>query len=140
MAIQYIHPETGDLVNKEQWRWVAVYLDGTQLEQFELKEGGKAIFHRFAEIEQDKLHLFKMVHDTLPPVMLVIPKGAKLIHKYRNFIMNVQLLNQADYVEQRKERFYLIGYELDGKLTGAVITHQNELILTDDFDKVAINA
>lgn len=139
MAIKYLHPATGEFASKEAWRWVAVYKDGTQLEQFELK-GSEAIFHRFAEIDQEKLRMFKMVHDKFNPVILIFPPGAKLIHKYRNMILNVPFDAAGDFTQERRERFYLVGYELGGQLHGVVITHENQIIITDDFDQVVINA
>jgi hypothetical protein len=78
MAIAYIHPETGDQVAKEPWRWLAIYTDGTTLSQFEVKDG-RAIFRRFAEIDRDRLAILRMENDHLNSIDVLIPAGAKPI-------------------------------------------------------------
>lgn len=133
MAITYIYEPTGEKVDKVDWRWVAVYNDGTVLEQYELRDG-QAFFHRFAEIDQSKLADFLMVHDTLATVTLRFdPATMKLIHFYRNQILHVRL-HDGIHQEQRKERLYYFGYEQDGvkHLTG--LLPNGKIIVSNDPD------
>ena len=84
------NPKTGqtEQVVRERWRWVAYYLDGTKLQQFDDEAG---VFHQFAEIEQSKIESFRMVSDKNPEgIDLLIPQGADVIHFYRKGRLNGQ--------------------------------------------------
>jgi len=120
-------------VAPEIWRWEAHYADGTSLCQF----GNDGIFHQFAEIDQSRLHAFKMVSSEHSHSYTLIfdPQRMKLIHFYRNV-----WLNHATPDEQRV-RLYCFGYELktSPKVKQLfVITPTNELITTDDIDRLRV--
>lgn len=127
----YTYPATGETVEREPWRWVAVYADGTTLEQFD----NIGTFHRFAEIDQSKVTTFKMVHDSLPAVVLLMPEGCdKLIHFYRK--------GRLDYMGEgggTPFRMYCFGYEKAGINHYYVIAPDDSVIATDDFNRVKLS-
>lgn len=105
---KFTRPETGktEIVNRERWRWVAHYKDGTKLQQFDDEAG---VFHQFREIDQANLEAFQMVSDKNPEgISLLIPQNqASLIHFYRN----VRLAGQKDWV-----KLYFFGWKIqDGR-------------------------
>lgn len=136
MAIAYKYPETGEIVTREQWRWVAFYNDGTKLEQFEISNGS-AIFHRFAEIDTDKLCKLELVHDTCRPVVVFIPSGAKPIHFYRHRIINSEIIDNVTGEKMNREeklKFYCIGFEIDGNAFLVFVDEFGAIELTNDKD------
>jgi hypothetical protein len=113
-------------VELERWRWEAHYTDGTILQQFD----DKGIYHQFKEIEQDRLKLFGMVHDTLPPQIILWRDGLKLIHFYKNYVL------LAGTPEEIRLRFYCFGYEYKGEKVINVILPNEGVILVDDVEKI----
>ena len=71
-----------EMIDSERWGWGVVYKDETELHQFD-KEGN---FHRLAEIDQSRVHLFVMykLDESGKRYDIVMPEGARIIHKYRN--------------------------------------------------------
>ena len=70
-----------EMVALEKWIWGILYKDGTELHQFD-KEGN---FHRLAEIDQKEVQLFTMYKaEGTSRYDIVMPEGARIIHKYRN--------------------------------------------------------
>ena len=70
-----------EIVELEKWIWGVVYKDGTELHQFD-KDGN---FHRLAEINQKEVELFTMYEsEGTGRYDIVMPEGARIIHKYRN--------------------------------------------------------
>lgn len=73
-------------VEHERFYWVAIYKDGTMLYQFEnTEEWGQGIYHRFAEIEWEKLieiHVKDMVKGTM--VVLRGSMDLQFFMLYRN--------------------------------------------------------
>lgn len=105
-------------VEREHWRWVAVYSDGKKLYQFDDRV---QMFHQFQEINQEKLVEFRMVSDAIPDGhrMAFDPETMKLVHFYRN-----RRTQQVDYKgeptgEEKRERHYCYGFEK--KLAGKVV-------------------
>lgn len=117
-----------EVVQREDWRWEAHYLDGTVLEQF----GQDGVFHQFAEIDQSQLQLFRMVHDTLPPFTLMFKADSmKLIHFYRRVVLDYMSPNP------QKITIYFFGYEQSGqKFTVGLTPH--EAVVTDDPNILAV--
>jgi hypothetical protein len=118
----------------EVWQWEATYEDGSVLKQF----GDDGIFHQFAEIDQSKLVMFKMVSPRHPQAytLLFSDPSMKLVHFYRNTILN------AGTGDEKHIRLYCFGYE---KKVGAkvqkvimAITPTNNLIVTEDPTIVSI--
>lgn len=95
-------------VEREAWRWVAVYTDGTELHQFdELVR----MFHRFQEIDQSKLKEFRMVSDAIPTGhrMSFDPATMQLVHFYRNQVKQ-EIDHQGEPTgEEIKVRLYCYG-------------------------------
>jgi hypothetical protein len=115
-------------VYEEIWRWEAYYEDGQVLKQFD----DHGIFHQFAEIDQSRLAMFKMVSSQYPQTytLLFSDPHMKLIHFYRNSILN------AGTSSEKRTRLYCFGYE---KKIGSnvhkvlmMITPSNNLIVTED--------
>ena len=117
----------------EKWSWGVVYKDGRELHQF----GDKGDFHQIAEIEQDNVRLFVLYQtgDMTKRIDIVLPEGAKIIHKYRNFIFNH---GQAD---EKHVRVYIFGYRKDGQHShfnfvmpdGRIIQSDTDVIKLTDF-------
>ncbi|MDO8487699.1 MAG: hypothetical protein Q7S31_00095 [bacterium] len=113
---------------EEMWQWEAYYEDGQILKQF----GEDGIFHQFAEINQDQLAMFKMTSRHHPQTysLLFSDPGMKLIHFYRNTILN------AGVESEQRTRLYCFGYEKKiGSKTHKVImiiTPPNGLIVTEN--------
>ena len=116
----------GEIVPQERWIWEAIYTDGSQLKQFDSEA-----FHQFKEIDQNKLLCFRMVSGEKVYSLLFKPEQ-KLIHFYRNIITK----------NGNKERFiriYCFGYqEKDHKVIMAIMPN-DELILTDDIERLKID-
>lgn len=133
----YFNSETNksERVAREIWRWEAIYADGTELKQFD-DETKK--FHRFAEIDQSKLHVFKMVSDQLPQgfAMIFDPATMKLVHYYRNTVL------RATQADEAKIRTYCFGYEknINGNTFKHIImtSQTGEFIITDDPARVFV--
>lgn len=118
----------------EIWQWEATYEDGSSLKQF----GEDGVFHQFAEIDQSRLALFKMISPTFPQTYSILfsDLSMKLIHFYRNIVLN------SGTSEEKHIRLYCFGYE---KKVGAkvqkvimAITPTNNLIATEDPDLITI--
>jgi hypothetical protein len=116
----------------EVWQWEVTFEDGSSLKQF----GDDGIFHQFAEIDQSKLAIFKMVSPQYSQsyTLLFSDPGMKLIHFYRNTILN------AGTSDEEHIRLYCFGYE---KRVGSkahklvmAITPTNNLIVTEDSDLI----
>lgn len=122
-------------VYPEKWRWEAKYNDGTELKQFDDETG---FFHQFKEIDQSKLHIFKMLSEDNPTgyQLLFNPVEMKLIHFYRNTVLN------ALTPEEIKLKTYIFGFEkiIDKKVYKHLmfIMPDDGLLITDDKEKVKI--
>lgn len=110
-------------VELERWRWEAHYTDGTILQQFD----DNGIYHQFGEIEQHRLKVFGMVHETLPPIIIAWRDGLKLIHFYRNYVL------QAGTSEEIRFRFYCFGYENKNEKVINVILPNDGIVIVDDM-------
>jgi hypothetical protein len=113
---------------KEVWCWIAIYFDGTELRQYDDRD---STFHQFKEIDQTKLHLFKMVHETKSPLTLVFnPERMKLIHFYRNTRLNIGT-DQEQFLTS-----YCFGYEVNesGRTVKSMLMllPNGETVLTED--------
>ena len=112
----FTEPETGKNIQvaPERWCWGVIYDNDEELHQFD-NEGN---FHRIGEVDQDRVKLFVLYRhdDPRKRIDLVVQKGMRLIHKYKNirpFYMN------------RFVKVYMFGYKLGTKY------HYN-FILPDD--------
>lgn len=104
----------------ERWGWLVGYNDGTNLKQFETVENEQdGIYHQFNEIDQSKLDVFIMekIGDASKRLILPIKPGMKLIHFYRNIVLNLG----TD--EEERFRLYCFGYIEKG------ITEDKKVIL-----------
>jgi len=115
-------------VTKEQWSWVAQYLDGTSLCQF----GEDGRFHQFREINQANLGSFLMVHETAPPLVLHWIPGMKLIHFYRHMRLEVGTPNEMQI------QLYCFGYECAAYKVILVIMPDGGVVVTNDVDSISI--
>ncbi len=128
--------ETGQVesVIKERWCWEAHYTDGSLLKQFD----DNGIFHQFREIDQSKLLSFKMVNVENDKVFTLIfnPKSMKLIHFYRNIVLNVGTS------EEKKIKLYCFGFEKKffGRTQKSLmaIMPSNEVIITENLDNMEV--
>lgn len=118
----------GNTIPKEEWYWIAEYQDGT-LKQF----GDDGKFHKFSEIDQTKLRVFRMVSDTNPNhFTLLFTSGMKLIHFYKNFVKDIS----TD--KEERIRMYCFGYEIKGQSMMVVIPPTNEIIITNNTNLIQI--
>lgn len=119
---------------EEEWQWEAYYENGTILKQF----GDDGIFHQFSEIDQSQLAMFKMTSPSHPHsyTLLLSDPGMKLIHFYRNTILN------AGTPSQKRSRLYCFGYEKKvGQKTQKLImaiTPTKGLLITENPDLIII--
>lgn len=125
----YKHKETGDDVERERWCWEVLYQDGTTLKQFDDADGS---FHRFDEIDQGQLHVFKMVNGDRVVSLLFEPSSMKLVHFYKRFTLDVGGPNEQSFT------WYVFGYEQHGLKKLHVITQDDEVVITDDVGKLAL--
>lgn len=141
----FFNPDTKRMerVAPELWKWEAHYNDGTVLKQFD-DETKK--FHAFAEIEQSRLHVFKMVSDQDSRVYSIVfdPTSMHLMHYYRNTVLRYR---KSD---EKKIRTYCFGFkkivESEDKERyphGMVFKHVlmitgNEVVITDNPDRIYI--
>lgn len=89
-------------VQPERWQWRTVYDDGTELKQF----GDDGVFHRIGEVDQDRTILFMAFKPGNPAkrIDILLPRGARLIHKYRNFVFDFG-------GEEKHIKVYIFGYK-----------------------------
>lgn len=86
MIYKYNNNGNIEEIEREDWIWEAHYNDGTFLKQFD----DDGWFHRFNEIDQTKLHYFKMIHQDKPSYSLLFnPLKMKLIHYYKRVRLNI---------------------------------------------------
>jgi hypothetical protein len=119
-------------VEGERWRWTATYRDGTSLDQFD----DQGYFHQFREIAQDQLYSFTMscADRELPPVTLLFCAGYKLIHFYRNAVLNFGTPGEM------KAKLYCFGYECSENKVIMVITPDDDIVVVRDIDDIQIMA
>ena len=118
----------------EKWGWGVVYKDGRELHQF----GSKGDFHQIAEIEQDNVRLFVLYQtgDMSKRIDIALPEGAKIIHKYRNFVLNLGTEGE------RHVRVYIFGYKKSASVAhynfilpdGRIIQSDTDAIQLTDFN------
>jgi hypothetical protein len=115
--IEYVYPE--------KWAWEVTYKDGSTLKQFD----DVGVFHQIKEIEQSKIHTFRMVCEKEKELVIPWEPGYKLIHFYRNTILDDG---------QRRVRLFCCGYEKDNTKKIYVITPDNQIIETDNIEKITV--
>lgn len=134
MSKQFVftRPETGqkEIVERERWRWVAHYKDGTKLQQF---DDDAVVFHQFREIKQSEVESFQMVSDKNPEGinLLIPPQGADLIHFYRR----VRLAGTASWVT-----LYFFGWKIKDQRGRSLqkmicIYPDDRIALIDEFEE-----
>ncbi len=121
-------------VNPELWQWEAHYIDGSVFKQFD--DGG--IFHQTREIDQSRLHVFKVVNQkTKQAYVFLWDRHKKLIFFYRHTIMN------AGTPQEYRLKTYCFGYEtkMFHKTHKVImmITPSGEIVVTDNPDLIEIN-
>lgn len=94
-------------VDIERWVWVALYNDNSFLKQFDEETG---FYHQFKEIDQSRLSVFIMqsVSDPAKRYELHFREGMKLIHYYRNVVLNAATPQEVRY------RLYCFGFSEEG--------------------------
>lgn len=116
----------------ERWVWVAVYEDKTELHQFNID----GTFHQLGEIDWKRVKMFVMYKPMPQPfykrVDLVIPKDAKVIHKYRHYALNVGT------PEERKYKIYIFGYKLKGGQAHYNYIMPNDIIIQSENDNLPL--
>jgi hypothetical protein len=94
---------TQEEVTLETWAWEAHMEDGSVLRQFE----DDGVFHQIGEVDQEKLQVFSVYRTDNKQegrYDLILPKGAKVIFKYRNYILNASTPNET------RVRIFVFGY------------------------------
>lgn len=137
MAILYIALPSKEAVTKELWRWVAIYKDGTALQQFDLVAGVGGVFRKFSEIDQSQIAQLKLVHDTLSEIIINVPAGAKLVHGY-TVKRSQHLTTTGEFMYEETYKGYKFGYILDGHTHGLFIDHDNSVQIIHDFNNIVM--
>lgn len=111
------HPAEQIEVQPERWVWGVVYTDDTELHQFDAS--GK--FHQVGEIDQDRVKLAALYKfdDITKRIDLPWRPGMRLIHKYRNVILNAKMPDEV------RAKVYMFGYKLGEQ-------HHFTFVLPDD--------
>lgn len=124
MKYKFIRDGVEEEVPVERWVWGVVYKDNSELHQYD-KEG---IFHQLKEIDQDNVKLWVLykVGEENKRIDIVLPEGAKLIHKYKRYVFNSASLNGGDKSAEKLVTVYVIGYK-----TNEGASHYN-YVLPDD--------
>lgn len=91
-----------------------------ELHQF----GSDGKFHQIGEIEQEKVELFVMykLSDPSKRIDLVLPEGAKIIHKYRN----IKPFYKPNFV-----KVYMFGYKLGDQYAHHFILPDDRIIISN---------
>ena len=108
-----------------EWKWEARYTDGTVLKQY------GDTYHKFDEIEQDRLHSFWMVHEERAPIVIQWRPHLKLIqffYRVRHIVSD----------STKIIRLHCIGYQERGDKWLMVIMPDGGIVITDDIEKVKI--
>lgn len=104
-----IHPTTGEILDApiQEWMWIAEYVDGTDLYQFDPRDN---TFNYFSEIDQSKLAVFHMVSTNHDHTVAIVfdPSRHKLVH----FILKTFLDIGGDRETQVSQ--YVFGTEMHG--------------------------
>ena len=90
-----------------RWRWVATFIDGSELMQYDYNTG---LFHQFHEIKDTGKQVlsFRMVSKVCPHgIDLLVPIGADLIHYYR-----VRRLNW-NTPQRSEECYFIFGWKIN---------------------------
>lgn len=105
-AYKFVRDGVPESVQPERWGWIALYNDGTRLEQFEVFDWETGVFHQFKEIDQSKLDAFVMENLENPALSYTIhfAPGMRLIHYYRNTVLN------AGTEDEQRFKAYCFGY------------------------------
>lgn len=143
MAILYKHANTGEAVEKEPWRWRAIYVSGDERTQFEITDDGP-LFRPFsmALAKGEPMVALRLESDHQPYVEVAIPAGAKPIHMYKNSVIHhEQTLEDGEVrVWEERVRWYVIGYERPGCKAGIAITDAGRVVLTEDLDGLIVTS
>lgn len=87
----------------ERWMWAVAYKDGSELHQFD----GENRFHQIGEVVQDNVKMFTLYQPNMEKrIDLIVPEGARLIHKYRHYVMN------ASTAAEQRYKVYVFGYKI----------------------------
>jgi hypothetical protein len=113
-------------VPREPWQWEIGYKDKSELKQFD----DEGFFHQVGEIKQDEIAVARFTNGIM---CIDIPwiEGMRLIHKYRNFMLNVG----TD--EETKIRVYIFGYKYKDQYHFNFIT-PNGVIIQGPVDRTLV--
>lgn len=122
---KYIKDGEETYTSKEVWCWEAIYNDGSVLKQFD----DDGMFHKFEEIDQNKLELFRMVSDSFKQVYSV-PFNSDTMNLAHKYIITRLNVGTPEYKEIKS---YCFGYEKkNGDKHYIVILPDGESILCED--------
>lgn len=126
MQYKFFREETQELedVDDREWKWEAYYSDGFYLKQY----ADDGIFHQFAEIDQDRLQAFTVTNGETRHTLL-LPEEAKLIHFYRNTLLENAKFHVVTTV---------FGYEKEKLKVLFAIMPDGQVVITDDIAKIKI--
>lgn len=137
MAINYIHPQTGESVEKEPYFWTACYSDGTYLDQYELSASG-AVFHQSTEIDMAKITELRVYHKdgNGPSFTIDMPTGAKPLVFYRHRIIHEQFKdsNGEEFSREWKRKLWCYGFQQDKRTWIVYADELGNLVFSSDID------
>jgi len=124
-------------VEQERFHWTAVYSDGEILEQFEAHEDpNDGTYHRFSEIEFDKLNEIHIRDTERPDFVFIVRGGAHLQHfmiyrTRRSVVVGADGKNQSE----KTIRFAIIGWkDRENGTTSYTYLMPDGAIITADRD------
>lgn len=132
---KYTYFPKGETVLVEPWCWEAHYADGGVLKQFDQSDKS---FHRFDEIEQYKVKVFKMVHHSGRELLVHKPDGGEVIHFYRNLAQVVSSIATGKVIKETRMRVYGFGFRVGKTKVINLIMPDDNVITTLDPDYVRL--
>jgi len=122
----YVGEGKDEEVPVERWVWGALYEDGSELHQFD--EAG--YFHRFAEIEMEKLKYLSIYQSDNMGKRIDIPKPEKgqIFFFYRNI--------KPHYDQSHFHRVFVFGTKVDGVASYMFMLPDDRMVFsnTDSID------
>lgn len=110
----------------EKFMWGVIYKDDREMLQFD----PAGIFHRIGEIDQAQVKTFVLIgsFDRTRRIDIAVPEGARLIHKYRHFRLNVGT------PQYREVKVYIFGIKHQGHYFYNFVLPDGRIVQSIDED------
>lgn len=127
---KFIRDGVEENVEPERWGWGCIYLDDTELHQFD----ANGIFHQFKEINLPEIKMFVMykLDDMKKRIDMPITEDMQVFHFYRNI---------KPFYSDKFSKVYVFGFKKNGVASYHFILPDDRLIIcdTDNIDLAQFN-